>query len=675
MTAGEYGGRLTADHAAKLECSAISAEVAEERGYVTADTKAQLERFGFGLAQRRPPALVIPLHGVTGELVGHQMRSDDPRMRDGKPAKYETKAGQKMLLDVPPRVHRLLGNPEVPLYVTEGPIKADAAATAGLACVALLGVWSWRGRNGDDGLTVLADWEYVHLQGRRVVLAFDSDVMLKTSVYGALARLSAVLAHRGAEVAYVYLPGGEHNAKVGLDDWFAAGHGVDDLAQITTTELRRPATIPAEAEPADTFDDVEDESGAELADDVAAFLNRFVVFANTHQVAAVAAWVLHTHALAAFDQTPRLVIRSPEKQCGKSRLVELMAWMCKDGRMTISVSAPYLFRLIDRCQPTMLVDEVDTIFGNRAKNDSHEDLRGIINSGFRRGATVGRIVEVAGEMVPTDFATFSPVALAGIGSGLPDTVTDRSVIVALRRRGKGEKVEQLRQSRVRPEAEDLGRRCAAWAHRNVAPLTEIDPVMPNGIEDRPADTWAPLLAIADASGGQWPERLRTACVVLNKARAKDDPSSGVRLLTDLKLILGGVDHMFSANIVDRLTALPESPWAEWHNGKGFTTQDLGRKLKDYGITSHNVRAGAGQAKGYTTADLADAFERYLGEETDDDDDGTATSAVPVPAAVPADGPLTSRNAAWDGGTAKAGVGAPPTDVFPVDGPRRRREAV
>ena len=246
MSYGAYGGGVLPQHADKLASSAISPEVALERGYVSADNKAQLERYGFGPSQRRPPALVIPLHGVIGDVVGYQLRPDDPRVVSSRVAKYETKFGQHALLDVPCRVRPLLGDPAVPLLVTEGPLKADAAASAGLACVALLGVWSWRGRNDQDGLVVLPDWEYVALNGRRVVLAFDSDVMLKAEVYGALRRLAAVLKLQGAEVAYAYLPAGQHGEKVGLDDFLAAGHTPDQLWSLVTQELRSlPSARPA----------------------------------------------------------------------------------------------------------------------------------------------------------------------------------------------------------------------------------------------------------------------------------------------------------------------------------------------------------------------------------------------------------------------------------------------
>ena len=181
-----YGSRLFDQHQAKLASSAIDIEVARERGYVTADTKAQLERYGFSPAQRRVPALIIPLHDVFGELAGYQLRADEPRMLDGRSMKYESRLGQKMVLDVPPRVHPHLGDPSRALVVTEGPLKADSLVSAGFDAIALLGVWGWRGMNDEGGKVALAAWEQVALNGRQVYVAFDSDVMLKPQVHEAM---------------------------------------------------------------------------------------------------------------------------------------------------------------------------------------------------------------------------------------------------------------------------------------------------------------------------------------------------------------------------------------------------------------------------------------------------------------------------------------------------------
>ena len=238
---------LSSAHKQLIVESAIDPEVAVERGYRSVKTKTELNRLGFKERQCLLPALLVPIHGVTGEVVNYQLRPDQPRVNEqGKAIKYETVANSQMRLDVPPRARKWLGDPARPLFITEGARKADAAVSKGLCCVALLGVWNWRGRNKDGGLTALADWESISLKERRIYICFDSDVMTKPAVHAALTRLKSFLEQRGADVALVYLPCAEGAGKVGLDDFFAAGHNVDDLLALASSELR--AAPPDETE-------------------------------------------------------------------------------------------------------------------------------------------------------------------------------------------------------------------------------------------------------------------------------------------------------------------------------------------------------------------------------------------------------------------------------------------
>jgi hypothetical protein len=220
--------------------SRIARAVIRSRGYHTVGSKAELERLGFGRAQRNTPGLLIPIHGPGGDVVLYQFRPDGPRIKDGKPVKYETPTGARMALDVHPFARDRLGNPTVPLFITEGTKKGDALVSHGVCAVALIGVWNWRGTNEQGGKTALPEWEFVALNERHVYVIFDSDVMLKKEVYAALVRLRGFLESRGAKVALVYLPPGEEGGKQGVDDYLAAGHGVEDLLALATGELRHP---------------------------------------------------------------------------------------------------------------------------------------------------------------------------------------------------------------------------------------------------------------------------------------------------------------------------------------------------------------------------------------------------------------------------------------------------
>ena len=180
------------------EGSAILEEVIEARGYRTVEKKADLKRLGFSDVQCIPPGILLPIHSPTGEIATYQYRPDEPRIdKRGKPVKYETPSGSRMVLDVHPFARAMLGDPSAPLWITEGIRKADALVSQGMCVVALLGVWGWRGRNGRGGLTALPEWEYIALNGdRRVHIVFDSDIMLKPGVYEAMRRLKAFLEGR-----------------------------------------------------------------------------------------------------------------------------------------------------------------------------------------------------------------------------------------------------------------------------------------------------------------------------------------------------------------------------------------------------------------------------------------------------------------------------------------------
>jgi hypothetical protein len=246
MSAASNGsGRLLPHHLQALTQSAISDDVIRERGYWSATKKAELEELGFGRKAQRVPSLVIPIYGVTGELEWSAHRPDSPRVVDGKPRKYEIPFGARQVLDVPRRVRPLLRDPRIPVVFTEGPKKVDAALSAGVPCIGVFGTYAFRGTDADtQGKVMLGDWEHIALKnsddhGRDSFVCFDSDVMRKPEVQDAMDRLSALLHRRGATVAYIILPEGPNGTKIGLDDFLAAGHTIEELWSRATTERPR----------------------------------------------------------------------------------------------------------------------------------------------------------------------------------------------------------------------------------------------------------------------------------------------------------------------------------------------------------------------------------------------------------------------------------------------------
>jgi hypothetical protein len=266
-----------------------------------------------------------------------------------------------------------------------------------------------------------------------------------------------------------------------------------------------------------------------------------------------------------------------------------------------------------------LFDEIDTVFGPKAKE--HEELRALLNSGHRRGAVAGRCV-VRGMIVETEeIPSFAAVALAGLG-WLPDTILSRSVIVRMRRRAPDETVDAFRRRTQAPIGETLRRRLAAWAEAVLQPATEARPEMPAGVEDRTADVWEPLLAVADLAADDWPKLARRAATELVKAARQIEPSLNIRLLEDLRTIFEGEESLSTRDVLARLCSLEDAPWNDL-KGKPIAHRQLSQRLGEYGVKPKALRIGASTLRGYTRADLHDVWRRYLPPLTDE----AATSAT------------------------------------------------
>jgi hypothetical protein len=357
--------------------------------------------------------------------------------------------------------------------------------------------------------------------------------------------------------------------------------------------------------------------GAALLNEVEAFHRRFNVFPHEAAYVAVVLWDAHAHLLDCFESTPRLAFLSPEPGSGKSRALEIVETLVPNPMAAVDASAAALFRAVagvDGKRPTILFDEIDTIFGPKA--GENEQLRGFINAGHRRNRPMFRCVGDGANQTVQAFHSYAAVAVAGLGY-LPDTIRDRSVNIRMRRRARNENIEPYRTRIHEKEGFALRDRLATWAEQVSERVKNVWPAMPEGVTDRPADVWEPLLAIADAAGGDWPDRAREACVVLVAAsKANDKGSLGVRLLTDLRdHVMVGIDRLPTVAILDRLNALDDAPWADLH-GRPLDNRRLSRMLAEYmtadtePITSRNIKTSGSVLKGYYAADLQDAWARY-----------------------------------------------------------------
>lgn len=362
---------------------------------------------------------------------------------------------------------------------------------------------------------------------------------------------------------------------------------------------------------------------AEMLDDIEAAVRRYCVLPNEHAYVAVVLWATTTHVLNAFDYAPRLVARSAEKRSGKSRLGEVLAGLVHDPLRTVNASVPYIFRSLDKTKPpTILLDEADAIFSTKVKSEKSEDLRGLLNAGHQRGLTYGRIVGPT--HVPTDFPTFAMAFVAGIGR-MPDTIEDRAVVLRMRRRKREELIQPFRQRRDNPLLFTLRDRLTDWAATNQDQLDGAEPDIPVGVEDRAADTWEPMLAVAELVGGHWPARARAACLAMVSESDEDDAdqSMGIHLLSDIQDVFGSmsVSFMKSEVLCRQLGGIGEAPWQDIE----LNPSKLGRRLSEYAIKArHNT---AGTERGYRREDFLDAWSRYLPDPDPDTFDEMASEGV------------------------------------------------
>lgn len=347
--------------------------------------------------------------------------------------------------------------------------------------------------------------------------------------------------------------------------------------------------------------------GAELLNDVETFLGRFVAYPSEAARVAHALWIAHTWLMDRWDSTPRIAFLSPEPGSGKSRALEVTEPLVPRPVHAVNTSPAYLFRKVSdpAGPPTILYDEIDTVFGPKAKDN--EDVRGMLNAGHRRGAVAGRCVVKGQQVMTEELPAYAAVALAGLDD-LPDTIRTRSVIVRMRRRAPGERIEPWRHRVNGPEGAEVADQLRRWAEQSADLIRWPD--MPAAIQDRDADVWEALLAVADLAGGQWPSRGRAAAVALVAAAADQRQSLGVQLLADLRRIFAGDDVLATETILERLNRLEDAPWGDLR-GKPLDPRGLARRLHKYEVASRKVKIDGKALQGYRREHLWDAWTRYL----------------------------------------------------------------
>ncbi|MDX5569081.1 DUF3631 domain-containing protein [Streptomyces sp. ID05-04B] len=385
-------------------------------------------------------------------------------------------------------------------------------------------------------------------------------------------------------------------------------------------------------------DAVPESTGAQILADLRAQIKRFVVMPSEEALTAVTLWVAATHLQPAWQHAPRLAVVGPAKRCGKSRLLDVVTETVHAPLITVNASPAAIFRSITaEDPPTLLVDEADTLFGTAKSAERNEDLRGLLNAGHQRNRPTLRVT--GPEHTPVAFPTFAMAALAGIGD-LPDTIMDRSVVIRMRRRAPGETVAAFRTGRDTPALHGVRDRLTAWLKPMHVEAMGAEPNMP--VEDRAADTWEPLVIVADLAGGDWPTLARTACRVMTAHESGKDADTGLRtrILVDIRRVFTAERDpaaLRTSRLLEELNNDEGAPWAEY-GSTGLTSRRLGILLEDYGIRPGNHRFPGGvQAKGYARNQFLDAWARYCPSPAAE----TAKSAEPGEAAVSGTGTGTA----------------------------------
>jgi len=339
-------------------------------------------------------------------------------------------------------------------------------------------------------------------------------------------------------------------------------------------------------------------------------IDRFLIL-TPQQIASIPLWILHTYFIRSpgvpqvFSHSPILAINSPEKQCGKSRLLEIIADLVHHPLVAMDATSAAIYRTIERSRPTLLLDEFDNFDVNK------KSLLALLNSGYKQD---GKSIRQGGKNFEEtlEFSTWSAKLLAGIG-GLPDTLQSRCIMIKMRRRLPSEVVDS-RNSVLRDDPNyfiDLRRKMIRFVIDFEHQIISSTFVPPQDMDDRAQDNWLGLFKIAECIGAEQLQFVIDAAKVLS-APDEDKPSIGVELLRDIQPFLDETQatHIPTVNLLEYLLGLEDRPW-KTHDGKGLTPYLLSKLLEPFGIKPQPAKHDSKAVRGYWDEELRDAIARYL----------------------------------------------------------------
>jgi hypothetical protein len=350
--------------------------------------------------------------------------------------------------------------------------------------------------------------------------------------------------------------------------------------------------------------------GVQLLNDLITYYHKYVRLRQDEYIV-MAPWVLHCHAFLAFSRTPYLSVSSPSPECGKTQLLEVTELVVPNPWLTMSVTNAVLGRKIDQSHPVLMLDEIDNVLAG--DKELLAAIKATINSGYKRSGNRSILEPVkGGGWTCKNLSTFCPKILSGI-SGLPEATKSRCIPIEMERMLPGDRVNDLDEYIIEPEAGALYARAHDWASHNLKRLRDARPTAPSELGHRQREVCRPLLAVVDLVGGDWPDKLRGALVTLFAAQAAL-PTNDIKeaLLRDIKEVFGNRERITSADLATGLAAVDSSPWAAWgKSGKAITPTAAARLLRDYKIFPRLIRIDEVVVRGYEREWFEPIWERYL----------------------------------------------------------------
>jgi hypothetical protein len=327
----------------------------------------------------------------------------------------------------------------------------------------------------------------------------------------------------------------------------------DDLAGQAVAFQRDPRW-PEEVELTDLLDAIDD------------VLQKTMVMSDAQRLG-YGLWAVFSHAIDAFDTSPRIVFRSALMRSGKTKALRILRILAARGLSVAGISAAALFRAIAAFRPTLLLDESDLYLNDARKGAGAElnlALQALVNGGFDRDDA--HIIRVEGERVrkPHLFSIWCALGLARIGVAA-STIEDRSIVIRLTRKATTEKVARLDKA-LRAQLAALRRQAARFAADNIDALRQADPDLPEFGNDRASDSWRPLIAIADLGGKALGAQARAAALTLSTAQEAETQELELQALVDIRPWLE--DHpelteVFTSELVAHLHTLEDRGWSEF----------------------------------------------------------------------------------------------------------------